>query len=235
MRLLLLSNSCNFEMGYLEHAGPMIKDYLGASVKRVAFVPYAGVTIDWDTYTTMVSERFHEMGYDMSSVHDAADPVAAINGAEAIAVGGGNTFHLLETMYETGVLEAVRERVSSGVPYMGWSAGSNVASPTIKTTNDMPVVEPRSFDAIGAVAFQINPHYTDAGLPKHQGETRGDSIAEFVEVNPGVAVVGLREGSALRIEGKQISLLGDKDLVLFKKGDEPREISPGESLGFLME
>jgi len=213
----------------------MIKDYLGAGVKRVAFVPYAGVTIDWDAYTTMVSERFHEMGYDMSSVHDATDPVAAINRAEAIAVGGGNTFNLLETMYETGVMEAVRERVSSGVPYMGWSAGSNVASPTIKTTNDMPVVEPRSFDAMGAVSFQINPHYTDAVLPKHQGETRGARIAEFVEVNPGVKVVGLREGSALRIEGKQISLLGDKDLVLFEKGDEPREISPGESLDFLME
>ena len=233
MRLLLLSNSRCFGMGYLEHAGEMIRDYLGEGVKTVTFVPYAGVTIDWDSYTEMVAARFGEIGYRMTSVHAAADPVAAIEGAEAIAVGGGNTFHLLKTMTESGVLGAIQARVRDGVPYMGWSAGSNVACPTICTTNDMPVVEPPSFNALGLIGFQLNPHYTEEVLPNHQGETRGDRIAEFVKANPGQPVVGLREGSTLRVEGKEIVLLGDKPLKLFGTGDTPRELAPGESLAFL--
>ena len=193
MRMLLLSNSTCYQKGYLEHAMGDLRDFLGESVKKVLFVPYAGVTISWDTYTKKVRERYAEIGYELESVHETSDAAAAVREAEAIAVGGGNTFYLLQSMYENGIVEPIRERVKSGVPFMGWSAGSNVVCPTIRTTNDMPIVEPKTFDALGLVKFQINPHYTDAVLPQHQGETRADRIAEFVKANPDVSVVGLRE------------------------------------------
>jgi dipeptidase E len=141
---------------------------------------------------------------------------------------------MLHEMYEAGIMDAIRERVAAGVPYMGWSAGSNAACPTIKTTNDMPIVEPESFDALGLVPFQINPHYTDAQLPQHQGETRADRIAEFIEANPDMYVVGLREGSALRVEGAAMELLGDKEMRLFKKGEDVKEFKPGDSISFLL-
>lgn len=234
MRMLLLSNSTCYQKGYLEHALGDIKDFLGDTVKRVVFVPYAGVTIAWDTYTQKVRERYREMGYELESVHEFAEPAAAVQGAEAIAVGGGNTFHLLREMYEYNLLEPIRERVRDGVPYMGWSAGSNMVCPTIKTTNDMPIVEPPSFKALDLIPFQINPHYTDAVLPEHQGETRADRIAEFVESNPDTTVVGLREGSILRVEGESLKLIGDKDMRVFRKGEEIREIAPSESIDFLL-
>jgi dipeptidase E len=233
-RLLLLSNSTNYEMGYLEHARGWIREYLGDGVKRVLFVPYAGVTISWDKFTDVVSGVYSELGYEMEPIHASADPVAAVKDAEAIAVGGGNTFHLLKTMYEARVVDAIRERVLGGAPYMGWSAGSNVACPSIRTTNDMPIVEPPTFDALSLVRFQINPHYTDGAIPRHRGETRADRLMEFVEANPEMPVIGLREGSALRVEGDRLELLGDKDARLFVKGKEVTEHAPGDSLQFLM-
>jgi dipeptidase E len=233
-RLLLLSNSTNYEMGYLEHARGLIKDYLGDGVKTVLFVPYAGVTISWDKFTEVVSGVYKELGYDMEPIHKAGDPVAAVEGAEAIAVGGGNTFHLLKTMYEANVIDAIRTRVLAGAPYMGWSAGSNVACPTIRTTNDMPVVQPPTFDALNLVPFQINPHYTDGVIPKHRGETRADRLKEFIEANPDMPVVGLREGSVLRVEGDLLELVGEKEARLFVKGRDVTEHAPGDSLQFLM-
>jgi dipeptidase E len=212
-----------------------LKDFLGNLVKKVLFVPYAGVTVDWDTYTTKVRERFAEIGYEVESVHEVKDPVSALAGAEAIAVGGGNTFHLIEKMYENGLIEPLRERVKAGLPYMGWSAGSNVVCPTIRTTNDMPIVQPRTFDALGVVSFQINPHYTDAVLPQHQGETRADRLAEFIEVNREMNVVGLREGSILRVEGGEVSLLGGKNMLLFRHGQDVREFTPDDSIKFLLD
>lgn len=232
-RLLLLSNSKNYGQGYLEHAAPMMKDFLG-SAKRVLFIPFAGVRVSLDDYTSLVRSRFEEMGYLLDSIHEIADQREAILRAEAIAVGGGNTFHLLRALYELDLIDAIRESALGGVPYTGWSAGSNVACPTIRTTNDMPIVEPPSLDAIGLVSFQINPHYTDFHPPAHQGETREDRILEFIEVNADVRVVGLREGSLLRIEGGGINLLGEKSARIFLKGQEPREYDPGESLQFLL-
>lgn len=234
-RLLLLSNSTNYESGYLEHARGMIKDYLGDGVKKVLFVPYAGVTITWDKFTDVVSTVYRELGYEMESIHNFDDPVDAVQNAEAIAVGGGNTFHLLKTMYATNVVDAIRARVLEGAPFMGWSAGSNVAGPTIRTTNDMPIVQPPTFDALGLVPFQINPHYTDAVLPNHKGETRADRLMEFVEANPGMTVVAIREGSVLRVEGNRIELLGDKDARVFLKGRDVSDHAPGDSLQFLMD
>jgi dipeptidase E len=211
-----------------------IKEFLGDSVKRVLFIPYAGVTFGWGAYTRKVGERYQEIGYEMYSIHDCADAENAVKTAEAIAVGGGNTFHLLREMYESKVLDHIRERVLAGAPYMGWSAGSNMVCPTIKTTNDMPIVEPPSFKALNLIPFQINPHYTDAVLPQHQGETRADRIAEFIQANPDMTVVGLREGSILRVEGDSLKLIGDKGMRIFRKGEEIQEISPSDSIDFLL-
>ena len=233
-RLLLLSNSRNYETEYLEHAGDAIRDFLGTNKGPVLFVPWAGVTIAWDAYAGMVGERFAALDRELVSIHTLDVAMSSVREAGAIAVGGGNTFHLLAAMERYGVLEVMRERVEEGVPYMGWSAGSNVASPTIRTTNDMPIVEPESFDALGLVPFQINPHYTDAVLPRHRGETRADRIAEFVRANSDTWVVGLREGSMLRIEGMEMSLLGDKEMRLFRDGEEPRELTSADDLAFLL-
>jgi dipeptidase E len=235
MRLLLLSNSTCYQKGYLEHALGDLKEFLGDAVKQVLFVPYAGVTIAWDTYTKKVREKYQEIGYELVSLHETSDCVAAVEEAEAIAVGGGNTFHLLDMLYEYELLEPIRKRVQRGMPYMGWSAGSNVACPTIKTTNDMPIVEPRSFKALDLIPFQINPHYTDAVLTEHQGETRADRIAEFIEANPNITVVGLREGSILRVEGGSLELLGERDMRVFRKGQEVAEYSTSDSIDFLLE
>ena len=234
-RLLLLSNSKNYGQGYLEHAEGAIKDFLGERVGKVLFVPFAGVRVSFDEFAGRVRERFRHMGYELESVHEADDPIEAVKSAQAIAVGGGNTFHLLRGMYETGILETISERALSGMPYMGWSAGSNVACPTICTTNDMPIVEPPSFKALNLVPFQINPHYTDFHQPEHQGETREERILEYIEANPGVRVIGLREGSILRVEGSNIKLLGEKDARVFLKGEEAVEYGPEQSLQFLME
>jgi dipeptidase E len=234
-RLLLLSNSMNYGQGFLEHAASDIKDFLGAEVKRVLFVPFAGVTRSYDEYAAAVRGRFEEMGYEFEPVHKAADANEAVRNAEAIAIGGGNTFHLLREFYKTGLIESIRERVEAGTAYIGWSAGSNVACPTIRTTNDMPIVEPQSFNALNLVPFQINPHYTDEQLAAHSGETREERIAEFIKANPGVRVVGLREGSSLRIEGPTIKLLGEKTARIFKSGEAAREIKPVDSLEFLLD
>lgn len=233
-RLLLLSNSINYGQEFLEHAVSDIKDFLGAEIKRVTFVPFAGVTRSYDEFAAAVSGRFEEMGYQLDPVHKAADAVEAVREAEAVAVGGGNTFHLLRALYETGLIEAIRERAKAGLPYLGWSAGSNVACPTIRTTNDMPIVEPQSFDALNLVPFQINPHYTDERLTAHSGETREQRIAEFIKANPDATVVGLREGSGLRIEGERIKLLGEKEARIFRSGEDAKEYSPADSLEFLL-
>lgn len=190
-KLLLLSNSVNEGMGYLEHAEQIIKAFLGNALQKILFVPYAGVRFSFADYALNVRERFAEMGYDLESIHTANNPVHAIENAEAMAVGGGNTFHLLQNLYQNDLIEAIRQRANSGMPYMGWSAGSNVACPTIKTTNDMPIIQPPSFDALGLVPFQINPHYLNAHPAGHQGETREERLLEFIEVNPNVHVVGL--------------------------------------------
>jgi dipeptidase E len=234
-RLLLLSNGSELigdePAGFAQSAA---RNFLGVGVRRVLFVPFAAVVRTYDEYAARVRVRFGPLGYEVESIHEADEAVAAVERAEAIAVGGGNTFHLLRGLYEAGVIEAIRERVERGAPYVGWSAGSNVACPTIKTTNDMPIVEPPTLRALGLVPFQINPHYTDAALAGHKGETRDERLLEFVHANPGVRVLGLREGTMLRVEGEEMTLVGHKPARLFLKGDEPRELSPAESFSFLL-
>ncbi len=233
-RLLLLSNSRNYGQSYLEHARGPLQDFLGDSVRKIAFVPYAGVTVAYDEYATAVREPFGEIGYQLESVHEADQPAKLIEEADAIAVGGGNTFRLLQRLYELGLRNVIREVVLAGKPYVGWSAGSNITCPTIRTTNDMPIVEPPSFDALGLVPFQINPHYLDTHPDKHQGETREERINEFVTLNPGTLVIGLREGSILRIEPGTVSLIGERTMRVFGLENEPVELGPDRDLGFLV-
>jgi dipeptidase E len=233
-RLLLLSSSMVQGAGYLEYPQGEIRDFLGAEVKRVLFVPFAGVMRTFDEYAEVARAPFRAMGYELDSVHQFQNANDAVRDAAAIVIGGGNTFHLLGRLYETGLIESIRERVEEGTPYIGWSAGSNVACPTIRTTNDMPIVEPPSMKALGLVPFQINPHYTDAHPAGHQGETREQRIAEFIEVNRKVYVVGLREGSMLRLEGASLSLRGEPEARVFIYGEEAREYRPEESLEFLL-
>lgn len=230
-RILLISNSTLFGSGYLDHAATEIQDFLN-DVKTVLFVPYA--LYDRDEYATTAAARFQRMGFDLTSIHTAIDPVKAVDETDAIFVGGGNTFRLLKALYDFDLLAPIRRRVEEGMPYIGSSAGSNVAAPTIKTTNDMPIVEPPSFVALGLVPFQINPHYLDPDPgSKHMGETRETRLLQFLEENH-TPVAGLREGAMIRIENGEMTLKGSTGARIFRKGLEPLEVSPGAQLNDLL-
>lgn len=235
MDLLLISNSTNAGEDYLGWPQQEIKNFLSArNIKKVLFIPYAGVSFDYDVYEEKVNKVFRSLGFEVYSIHHEADAVKAVKEAKAIAVGGGNTFHLVREMQKNGIMDAIRERALAGIPYMGWSAGSNVACPTMKTTNDMPVVEPESFNCLGLIPFQINPHYLDDHPSNHGGETREQRIEEFLVVNPGMFVVGLREATLLLYENGKLSLRGRNPMRIFKKGQEPFEVQVGDQLDFLM-
>lgn len=233
-RLLLLSNSTNYGSTFLKHALDEISGFLGDQVRNVLFIPYAAVRFSYDTYETRVSDVLGPLGYGVRSIHREQDRLQAVERAEAIMVGGGNTFHLVHLLYEERLLDAIRNRIEQRIPYVGWSAGANVACPTLCTTNDMPIIEPQSFRTLNLVPFQINPHYTDAHPEGHKGETRDERIAEYVEINPGVNVVGLREGSMLRIENGQIHLTGTRPVRVFTKGREAVDYSHDDSIQFLL-
>src|SRR5687768_16093404 len=230
-RILLISNSTLHGSGYLDHAEAEIRDFLG-DVKRVLFVPFA--LYDRDAYAATARDCFARMGYELSSLHDAGDPLRAVADTQAIFVGGGNTFRLLKTLYDRELLTPIRQRVANGMPYVGSSAGSNIAAPTIKTTNDMPIVQPPSFDALGLVSFQINPHYLDPDPnSKHMGETREKRLQEFLEEND-TPVAGLREGAMLRCEHGRIVLKGSTGARIFRRDVDPVETLPGDELDALL-
>jgi dipeptidase E len=226
MRLLLISNSTNAGEAYLDYPKNNIKEFLGRKPVSCLFIPYAGVTISFDEYEARVKERFEEIGHNIASIHHEKDPVAAVKAASAIVVGGGNTFQLIKLIQEHGLIDPVREKVLSGTPYVGWSAGSNVACPSIRTTNDMPILEPESFHAFNLVPFQINPHYTDLNPPGHAGETREDRIMEYLAANPGDTVLGLREGCMLTVEDGRMKLTGKRPVRLFRFNETPVELDP---------
>lgn len=228
-RLLLLSNSRNPGAEFLVHARDAIADLLGSDPRRLAFVPYAGVTISHDAYLARVREALAPLGHTVESLHEG-DPVEVLREASGVIVGGGNSFRLLERLCQTDMLQRIRQKVLGGTPYLGWSAGSNLACPTIRTTNDMPIVAPPSLAALGLVPFQINPHYTDEVLPNHGGESRADRIEEFLVLNPELTVVGLREGSWLRVEKERVTLGGRHPLKLFRAGLPPEDIGAGADL-----
>ncbi len=235
MKLLLISNSTNAGETYLGWPRNDIKNFMDANnVKRVLFVPYAGVGITYDEYTTKVAAVFAELGAEIYGIHNESDPLKALKEAEAIAVGGGNTFYLLHMLHKLNLVDAIRDQVKAGAPYIGWSAGSNVACPSLKTTNDMPIIEPASFNCTSLVPFQINPHYLDAHPNGHGGETREQRIEEFLKVNQDIYVVGLREATLLLVEGDKMSLVGKRPMRVFKYGKEPEEITPGSDIDYLL-
>ncbi|MDR3286750.1 MAG: dipeptidase PepE [Prevotellaceae bacterium] len=235
MKLLLISNSTNAGEKYLEYPKKQIAEFLSKNnVKKVMFVPYAAVTFSYDEYQEKVQNRFSEFGVEVDSVHRHNEPAKAIAKAQAIVVGGGNTFHLARYMQLYGLMDAIRAKTLKGTPYIGWSAGSNVACPTMCTTNDMPVVQPRSFKTLNLVPFQINPHYLDVNPDGHAGETREQRILEYIAANPKKYVVGLREGCMLLIENNKMKLIGKRNVRLFKYGDEPKEIKPDADFSFLL-
>ena len=233
MNLLLISNSTNAGEEYLKYPIAEIAKTL-KGVSEVVFIPYAAVTFSYDEYEAKVQARFNEIGIKVKSIHHALNKRNFLRNAEAIVIGGGNTFALLKRMQEEDLLDMIHRRVKAGVPYIGWSAGSNVTCPTICTTNDMPIVQPESFRAIGLVSFQINPHYLDANPAGHAGETREQRIMEYLEANRSRYVVGLREGCMLRIDDNGIELIGSRPMRIFKKGIETYEVQPGEDISFLI-
>ncbi len=226
-RFLLLSSSTVFGGGYLDYAEPEIRDFLG-QVRRVLFVPFA--LHDRDAYAAKTRACFTRMGYELDSLHETTAMHQAVGVAEAIYVGGGNTFRLLKSLYDFDLLAVILERVDNGMPYIGASAGSNVAGPTIRTTNDMPIVEPPSFDALGLFPWQINPHYVDT-IPgsTHMGETREERILQFLEENE-MPVIGLREGAILRVENGFCQLKGSSGARVFRRGFDPVELEPGAKI-----
>ncbi len=231
-RLLLLSTSTVHGTAYLEHGAEALKARL-EGVSTVLFIPYA--LKDHDAYAARARAAFESFGFGLDSLHQAADPVAAIERAEAVFVGGGNTFRLLDTLYRFEVMEPLGARAIDGMPYTGASAGTNLAGPTIRTTNDMPIVELPTLDALGLVPFQLNPHYLDPETGStHMGETREERLRQFHEENS-TPVVGLREGAMLRVDGDTVTLLGLKGARIFRRGMEAVETQPGTVLNSLLD
>ena len=221
-RLLLISSSTVAGTGYLDHAESEIRDHL-RGIGRVLFIPYA--LADHNTYFAKVHERFFLMGLELNSIHTAADPRQAVSEAQAIFIGGGNTFRLLKSLYDHQLLAPIRERVRAGMPYLGASAGSNVAGPTIRTTNDMPIVEPPSLAALNLFPYQINPHYLDPDpTSTHMGETREERLLQYLEDNV-TPVIAIREGSYLRVQNGDIWLKG-RPARIFRRGQVPYELAP---------
>jgi dipeptidase E len=226
-KLLLISNSTLHGQGYLDHAANEIREVIG-NAHSILFVPYA--LYDRHAYASQARERFRKLGLDLTSVHDISNMPRAITEADAIFVGGGNTFRLLKALYDHHLLDPIRHKVAAGAPYIGSSAGSIVACPSLKTTKDMPVVQPPAFEALGLVPFQISPHYLDPDHKStHMGETQEERIKQFLEENEEV-VVGLREGSMFRVQDGAVTLKGPNTARIFRRGEEPVEAPPGSDI-----
>ncbi|MCL3780240.1 dipeptidase PepE [Prolixibacteraceae bacterium JC049] len=234
MKLLLISNSTNPGEAYLDYPKHEIKKFLGEKPVKALFVPYAAVTFSFDEYVAKVNDRFAEIGHSVVGIHTFDDPVKAVEEAEAVIVGGGSTWQLVRMMHDQNLMPAIVKRVQEGMPYMGWSAGSNVACPTLKTTNDMPIIDPKGFDCMNLIPFQINPHYLDAHPEGHGGETREQRIEEFLVVNPDTYVLGLREATMLHYENGKMNLIGPRPARIFKLGQEPIELNAGDDFSFLL-
>ncbi len=232
MNILLLSSSRAGNSDYLAPALGLIAAQL-TDRREVLFVPYAGVTVSYDDYQRKVQEALQPLGIKVHSIHQFADAKQALQQAQAVMVGGGNTFALLQRLYQHDLVKELRQLVLQGLPYTGWSAGSNIAGLSIRTTNDMPIVEPPSFEALQLLPFQLNPHYANFAPPGFHGETRDMRLAEFMQLNPQTPVVGLPEGTALRLLGGTLRYLGDTDAALFQQGAKTA-IAPDSDLSALL-
>jgi dipeptidase E len=235
MKLLLSSNSTLHGEPYLQFCKSDINNFLANNMAtKIVFIPFAAVTFPYDEYLKNVQVGLDNSEIEITSIHQYDNKQKAIKEADAIMVGGGNSFKLLNEIYEDDLLNSIRDAVKSGTPYIGWSAGSNLACPTIKTTNDMPIICPPSFDALNLVSFQINPHYIHGNPPGHNGETREQRLTEFLEVNPTISVVGLREGTMLKVEDDNITLIGDREARIFKYQIPFYELKSTDDFKFLI-
>lgn len=233
-RLLLLSNSTLPGTRFFTWPRPHVRAFLGDSVKDICFVPFAAVKFSFDHYEEIVAQAFEEMGYMVTSIHRAGDKKKFLDQASCIVVGGGNTFALLHRIYEHDLLHAIREKVSAGTPYIGWSAGANLACPTLKTTNDMPVVMPPSFEALNLIPFQINPHYHELRFENQGGETRRERLEEFLVLNPQSKVIGLPEGMFIRRDGDSCKIGGEGTAKLYTSGAVVQELRDGEDISSVL-
>jgi len=234
-RILAFSSSRAGTSGYLETALSLIKNFLGDKLLQIAFIPFASVDNNYEGYAENVRTALQSLPHTITALnHENAKK--GIEQSDVIMVGGGNTFKLLHDIYEANILDSIRNKVSSGTPYIGWSAGSNILCPTIGTTNDMPIIEPKSFNALGLLPFQINPHYTNQKHAGHNGETREQRLEEFMKMNPGISVAGLPEGTALHLDGEVLQFIGAFKGVLLQADDNiiRREITDGQDLSFLL-
>lgn len=234
-RLLLLSNSTMAGTPFLSWPGPFIREFLAGEHEKLLFIPFAAVTFSYDEYSDAVTGAFGKLGYNMDSIHRTENYHEAVKEAAGIVIGGGNTFALLNLLYHFDLIGIIREKVRWGTPFIGWSAGANVACPTIMTTNDMPIIMPLSFEALDLVPFQINPHYTDFRQAGHGGESRRQRIEEFLTLNSDRRVVGLPEGTLLSVAKDQMTLEGEGEAVVFAYEKQAETITAGTDLSFLLQ
>lgn len=234
--ILLLSSSRCGDSSYLSHAHADIAKTLAAypAPRQALFIPYAGVTVSYDDYTEQVAMALAPLNITVTGIHQAADPVAAVQTAEILLVGGGNSFRLLERLYHLQLLAPIRQVVDRGIPYIGWSAGANIAGLSIATSNDMPIIEPPSFKALALVPLQINPHYLNYHIPGHNGETRLVRLQEYMALNPHQPVLALPEGTAVHHYEEQMVIQGDKEVYWLRHQQQPLAIAPGETIDHLI-
>jgi len=213
---------------------PLVTSFLGDKTKNLVFIPYAAVTFPFDEYEDNVRKVFNEMNHSIFSIHGVSNKIKAIEDADGIVVGGGNTFSLHSRICHDELREIIQIKVEAGTPYIGWSAGANLACPTIMTTNDMPIVYPPDFNALELIPFQINPHYHELKFPNQGGETRKERLQEFLTVNPQYKVVGLPEGMAIQREQNILTLLGEGTAKLFQADKPAVELTSSSDLSFLL-
>ncbi|MGV9003156.1 dipeptidase PepE [Flavobacterium sp.] len=232
-KLIIASTSTVHGGNYLEYILPVLKNHF-SGVSTVLFIPYAQPGgISYDDYTTIVRKSFDTIGITVQGIHEFENPIKALEESEGIFTGGGNTFLLVTKLYENDVMQTLKNVVENGTPYLGSSAGSNITGLTMKTTNDMPIIYPTSFQTLGFLPFNLNPHYLDPDMQsKHMGETRETRIKEFHTLNC-EPVLGLREGSWLEVTGEKIILKGTLTARWFRQNQKPIELEPSTDLGLI--
>ncbi len=237
-KILALSSSRSGKSGFLEKASYVFQQFIGSKPTNIAFIPFADADNKYQEYAVAVEKGLKNAALKIN-VALPSNAVSVIENCDAIIVGGGNTFKLIHDLHELEILNIILEKVNNGSPYIGWSAGSNILSPTISTTNDMPIIEPKSFKALGLFPFQINPHYYNKKIAGFNGETRDDRLGEFLQLNPDISIVGLPEGSYLKMENNVVKYFGEEPGILFnsKKNNEgfvKKLINSEEDISFLL-